>query len=46
MQKVMGEFTGEALGPIWKLRVDFPQEVLFMAGKERQPGPTVGVEVA
>lgn len=33
----MGEFTGQALGPIWKFRVDFPEEGLFMAGKEGQP---------
>lgn len=42
----MGEFTGQALGPIWKFRVDFPEEGLFMAGKEGQPGHMMGVGVA
>lgn len=41
----MGEFTGEALGPIGRFRVDFAEEVLFTAGKG-QPGRKLGVGVA
>lgn len=42
MQRVMCVFRGEALSPIWKFGVDFPEEVFFMPEKEKQQGPRVG----
>lgn len=32
------QIGGEALGPIRRFRVDFPEEVLFVPRKEGQPG--------
>lgn len=45
MQRVLWEFRGGALDMMWRLRVDFPEWVLSMPGKERQQGPMVGVGV-
>lgn len=44
MHRVLWEFRG-VLGTMWRLRVGFPEEVLFVPGKERQLGPVVGVGV-
>lgn len=40
----MCNFRDKPLCPIWRFRADFPEEVLFVPGKERQPSP-LGDEV-
>lgn len=43
MQNVLWGLRGGALGMMWRLRVDLPEGVLFIPGKETQQGPMVGV---
>ena len=38
MRKVRCDFRGKPLSPIWRFRVNVPEEVLFVPGEERQPG--------